>query len=147
MIGDYRLGIDPEGMLQMVGDFVTTGQKAFGDFRIDCLRITSYNVCYTKLLRTEATVDTVFGRKSGFEQFFALFRSDAGTVILYMDSDLVVHNVGTHGDHTLVLNRLQSIFYEIKQDLLQKSRIGRITSYNVCYTKLLRRNSHFSEVK
>ena len=79
------------------------------------IRITSYNVCYTKLLR-------MIGTKKESEG-----RNDAAPV--------AIHDVVTayHIHETR-----NSIECDIFQQDLYSILAPRITSYNVCYTKLLR---------
>ena len=84
-------------------------------------RITSYNVCYTKLLRiaAEAEVDTDIT-----EMFNWLVDNQLtdGSIPMYLAND---------GDAVIV-----PYFSSIAAIAILE--YGRITSYNVCYTKLLR---------
>ena len=90
-------------------------------------RITSYNVCYTKLLRNDGTERH---RVRVFESRRAL--SDSYVSFSYRYLGLAPWWV-TAGVMVLVLLLLGAIYL-------------RITSYNVCYTKLLRDvRSHRSE--
>ena len=84
-------------------------------------RITSYNVCYTKLLRPD-TVRSVT-----------------------LDS-VVPMQLALGQEHALMLDRsVENVFTDCAADEACNSRfpegfaeLNRITSYNVCYTKLLR---------
>ena len=80
-------------------------------YSIEIIRITSYNVCYTKLLR----FGTVIGQTSSQEPHPVHFSSDK-----YLG--------------------FFSIF-TLKFPMYPFTSFTRITSYNVCYTKLLRTGS------
>ena len=81
-------------------------------------RITSYNVCYTKLLRTEG--------KTGFKnQLYSLLSKQISVHAKLDSSNLNVP----------IMCSLASISKDDKVEIIEASRI---TSYNVCYTKLLR---------
>ena len=107
-------------------------------------RITSYNVCYTKLLRP---LHYLLLR----DNFLALVMTSGNLSdepIAFDDADAVARLSGL-ADAFLVHDRR----IEIRTDdsiarvmagkalLLRRSRGYRITSYNVCYTKLLRSTS------
>ena len=81
-------------------------------------RITSYNVCYTKLLRCGGVSSLI---KAGFE---TLIEAGYQPEIAYFE----------------VCHELKLIVDLIHQGGLSYMRysVSRITSYNVCYTKLLR---------
>ena len=90
-----------------------------------CLRITSYNVCYTKLLREEIDLfANVYREKLGlyvvknnWQKTYSFSNSEAkAKAFIYVDDKDVPR-----------------ILHVVKND--------RITSYNVCYTKLLRFNA------
>ena len=87
-------------------------------------RITSYNVCYTKLLRLDGTEDV----KIVLEGANKAYSSKNTENKSYRDywKDLISLNQGE--------------IYISNFDL----NIDRITSYNVCYTKLLRRFSKYN---
>ena len=88
------------------------------------LRITSYNVCYTKLLR-------VFNNVKEFHNVKTLLQKSNSGMFFYPSKK--IHMLGNKlmGLPALSgVHRLMS-FFEILIQL-------RITSYNVCYTKLLR---------
>ena len=72
------------------------------------IRITSYNVCYTKLLRV-----TIFGKSWDIHVKDALNIELTDNLLLIEDS------------LAFLCGKVEHLFY-------------RITSYNVCYTKLLR---------
>ena len=117
-------------------------------------RITSYNVCYTKLLRY-----FIFHNESGnFVEYSvrtispylakrdSLYYSGPGQYFYYDQQttiDLITGNKLTEQDIILEQEESKKI-----QDLLVEntnknvSDYIRITSYNVCYTKLLRRCVH-----
>ena len=88
-------------------------------------RITSYNVCYTKLLRGRA-----------YKPFDYVGAKDADRVIIAMGSgceaiEEVINHLVAKGEKVgLIKVRLYRPF--------DASALFRITSYNVCYTKLLR---------
>ena len=112
-------------------------------------RITSYNVCYTKLLRRGRSPENFVGELE--------FLRDTYGVNVVMISDetptlerhrwerildlLIERNVGTK---ILMETRVDDILRD--EDIMWKyqkadiDHIYRITSYNVCYTKLLRGN-------
>ena len=70
-------------------------------------RITSYNVCYTKLLRLESINQNI---PNIWSKYFGIVGSGFDT-------------------KSFVLVRQANVYEKV---------LGRITSYNVCYTKLLR---------
>ena len=82
------------------------------------LRITSYNVCYTKLLRV--------GRAELLE------RADVGASVL---KELINKNILSITEQAVDRLDLSEKEVAVAHPL---SAIHRITSYNVCYTKLLR---------
>ena len=83
------------------------------------LRITSYNVCYTKLLRFIPETVTTIAKE-------AFSNSDLTSVI-------IPNSVTYIGNYAFYENAITSV---VISDSVKY--IGRITSYNVCYTKLLR---------
>ena len=115
-------------------------------------RITSYNVCYTKLLRIEGLADghaimqiatdsglvaidtttiangsfTFTGEKSDPEMIYITFTKSAGTLNLFLENAtfIVTGKIDSLKQATITGGPTQDIY--------------RITSYNVCYTKLLR---------
>ena len=87
------------------------------------LRITSYNVCYTKLLRPSAGKDVGGDRRGHLVQGRVAFHGEQ-----FGDRD----RTGC-GDATEI------VAYQINDHQVFGPLSGlRITSYNVCYTKLLR---------
>ena len=96
-------------------------------------RITSYNVCYTKLLRKYCII---FARISP-----ECLKQIADTVVHTIESELSL-DITACISSTYQLGELTSAL----QELLRMSNyqyathkvLTRITSYNVCYTKLLR---------
>ena len=89
-------------------------------------RITSYNVCYTKLLR----VEVIGGLMAGS---LALLADAAHMLTDAMDGTLArvsgkVSRFGAFLDSTIDRFEESVVFLGL----------SRITSYNVCYTKLLR---------
>ena len=116
----------------------------------ECRRITSYNVCYTKLLRSE-----------GYDFMNSITLSIDGKKVLVPEThkelayriNLDIDELGAlqGNESLLVLNLLPKLKASIKINLevydnalewlntLAEYKIRpRITSYNVCYTKLLR---------
>ena len=83
-------------------------------------RITSYNVCYTKLLRAIEADRHVDNRLDGLHHP----RKDLRPVLLARTE--------------IDVERLRAGLHLGDRELLEEARILRITSYNVCYTKLLR---------
>ena len=150
-------------------------------------RITSYNVCYTKLLRQKTetseipiifltalngTTDVVKGFQVGGNDFISKpFNKEeliirithqislvaAKRIILAQTEELQKTIIGRDKLYSVIAHDLRSPVGSIKMVLnmlilnLPSSKIGeemyelltmaRITSYNVCYTKLLRRRS------
>ena len=101
-------------------------------------RITSYNVCYTKLLRKLIGINKDIG-----------YLSDHGCPTLGPDRMAMMQ--GREGNGLAVFDQLVGSRYNIKQIPLKDEGIpeglnclviARITSYNVCYTKLLRHICH-----
>ena len=83
---------------------------------IEELRITSYNVCYTKLLRARRSASKRASR-SAWKTAGAGGGQAAGMLVIMK--------------YALMRVRLEKLVDERTEEL-------RITSYNVCYTKLLR---------
>ena len=114
-----------------------------------CIRITSYNVCYTKLLRKEAADAILHG---GIESCTASF--EVGDEVLELEGDkekkdslrkIMWENVSIERTQKGLEKALAAIEQLLTQQIgrllrlrLLTARCIRITSYNVCYTKLLR---------
>ena len=81
-----------------------------------CCRITSYNVCYTKLLRLKELESTNKQATKEQKAILAKYKGWGGLA-----------NVFAYGNYNAKA--------ELKKILTEEDRI---TSYNVCYTKLLR---------
>ena len=78
-------------------------------------RITSYNVCYTKLLRDELTLKTA------------------------QKQDIWLHTHNITGSHVIIITNGEiPTDKTIEEACVIAAFHSRITSYNVCYTKLLR---------
>ena len=86
-------------------------------------RITSYNVCYTKLLRPKLLKKIETMNAAGEKRVIRTW-SRASTIFPQM----VGHTLAIHD------GRRHVPIY------ITENMVGRITSYNVCYTKLLRFN-------
>ena len=99
-------------------------------------RITSYNVCYTKLLRAKLAEEGLPLQRS-----IALITGAAGAIGAGICQELLEN--GCHVAATdLPGDRLTELVEELKRTYLDRIigvSLDRITSYNVCYTKLLRR--------
>ena len=99
-------------------------------------RITSYNVCYTKLLRCLGSMIAARKLYPGAAMVFP--GGQERTLREFFQKNT---------QYTLDFQRLRDIDLDrvdrlILVDVRQSNRIGsRITSYNVCYTKLLRSQS------
>ena len=117
-------------------------------FITEPLRITSYNVCYTKLLRDLfLVVVIVVTLLRGFYNG-ALF-----CIILGMTHDIIsARFIGVHTLLCLLISLLVGLIHRrvYKENLFVLLVLTfsstviyeiRITSYNVCYTKLLRINN------
>ena len=85
-------------------------------------RITSYNVCYTKLLRLETGRIEVNVGQAGENRLSC--KTVNGLV-----NDAYLSSFHCHERKAL---------YCVSKKILQACNFFRITSYNVCYTKLLR---------
>ena len=111
------------------------------------IRITSYNVCYTKLLRSGDENHEV--RKSDENDIFA-DSSDTGFIKTGADEDknrsFIENAVSSKEgliEHLLWQARMSAEsehLYQIYEEFITSLNEDgfRITSYNVCYTKLLR---------
>ena len=104
-------------------------------FRSRISRITSYNVCYTKLLRMEFKLTTGSTWRS-------LLPAIANTLHRTFSSVGCGSNLKNVSIQGLVIC---CICVSINCDILSPACVwsNRITSYNVCYTKLLRFWNHF----
>ena len=90
-------------------------------------RITSYNVCYTKLLRIGFVRKMINGGKA-----LAVLGNHEINAILYFTK-------GSDGKRLKVPSASgQKMLEEVESQYPSEERLIRITSYNVCYTKLLR---------
>ena len=139
---NYKIAIDDAGAGY-------SGLNLISDIKPHFIRITSYNVCYTKLLRLLIMV--LFVRlisrpiKQVEEAIDRLGKGDFKTPVAVGGAkDLV--SLGERLDWTrnqlAEVDRSKTKFvsrisHELKTPLAS-IREGRITSYNVCYTKLLR---------
>ena len=79
-------------------------------------RITSYNVCYTKLLRVKRQFTPLWGR---------------GMTMIFQNPQSALNPFWRVG-------RLVGEAVRLREPGLSREQVHRITSYNVCYTKLLR---------
>ena len=87
-------------------------------------RITSYNVCYTKLLRDSMKL----------VKFFEAHAEPVSCLKFTPDGKYLIS--GSHDGHVKIWSTDN---YKIKKVFSgHTNAINRITSYNVCYTKLLR---------
>ena len=116
--------------------------------RLNTPRITSYNVCYTKLLRAvqhlsgkpwfgEWQAETI-GSETHFPQRYQVtIRSLKQRANICTCPDFRINQLGTCKHIEAVLHKISKRrdYNKIKE--LQPPD-SRITSYNVCYTKLLR---------
>ena len=91
-------------------------------------RITSYNVCYTKLLREDSDAYRALGN-SNTDWQDEIYRTALSTD----------HNLTISGGLKNMPYRV-SLGYTNQNGIIETSKFERyrITSYNVCYTKLLR---------
>ena len=94
-------------------------------------RITSYNVCYTKLLRmmmghSSANLPKAQAIKDATMAHFILKNYKKGHTFIH-------YNGSFHSDY------YEGILWYLKRERPDLKYV-RITSYNVCYTKLLRLN-------
>ena len=99
---------------------------------IETYRITSYNVCYTKLLREETNHPKIYRPKDSFEvweESFSFVQEHFGYQH-YEGSCHIIPNAAV-----ILLALIHG-----KGEFSRSINIAniRITSYNVCYTKLLR---------
>ena len=89
-------------------------------------RITSYNVCYTKLLRQQLRDKA---QSLGLAELFGLARQVANDTSSILQQSLITTQFPTPEG-------------QLPRDEFLRQFAARITSYNVCYTKLLRHNAH-----
>ena len=142
------------GLLLLPGSFKTS------------YRITSYNVCYTKLLRIIQNIVFVIEFKVGekdylfsnYEQVwdYALdlknFHKPSHDVVIVpilLATEAKVSEFqfieDSHNDNLVrPLKSNKDELREIIRQCLEKFKKFRITSYNVCYTKLLRTSNSLS---
>ena len=92
-------------------------------------RITSYNVCYTKLLRAEEALQLI-------EESLKMDRFNFGAVY---EKYLISGDKAILADLKALMRGYVHNFIEFALDYAFGGMYGRITSYNVCYTKLLRK--------
>ena len=114
--------------------------RPFQDF-LSFFRITSYNVCYTKLLRGYAPGQFSFNVADG--RCFACDGDGVKQIEMQFLSDVYVKCDECKGkrynSETLsVLYKGKNISDVLEMTVYEALSFFRITSYNVCYTKLLR---------
>ena len=123
------------------------------------LRITSYNVCYTKLLRRPVTLEESCvdeklkayhwpGNVRELENVIqrAILMSNSEKISADMISfDMPMENQADNNAeeissyiHKFNGSPLKGIVEEVEREVIMFRLSHRITSYNVCYTKLLR---------
>ena len=93
-------------------------------------RITSYNVCYTKLLRS---LDDDSSRKPNLDM--NIIRQIAEKTGLRFTPEK------ENAENTFAPIDLLDYIYAVLHSPAYREKYSRITSYNVCYTKLLRADS------
>ena len=136
-----------EGRNPKTGEKVSIPEKRIPFFKVGkelrelVNRITSYNVCYTKLLRGRTSVVTPSAKNSeaALRRIEALWRR-TGARVLRMDPETHDHVFAyvSHLPHAVAYALVHSV-------ATLDSRVPlRITSYNVCYTKLLRATAGLS---
>ena len=106
----------------------TLGQTQAAD---NLFRITSYNVCYTKLLRDF----------SGAIGTFSLKMSQSADTVNINDAVSIKLTLSGTGNFNMI--EIPEIIwpkeFEVYEPVAsENTTVSRITSYNVCYTKLLR---------
>ena len=94
-------------------------------------RITSYNVCYTKLLRMAgpALANLLYGIAIPEGRLPLTFVVDEGQIPLYYNYENTCRPAPENNPTSLKTIPVEAVQYSLG---------NRITSYNVCYTKLLR---------
>ena len=108
-------------------------------------RITSYNVCYTKLLRISKGYASFDYHISGYKPA-KLVRLD-----ILLNGEMVdalstlIHFDNAYGFGRRMCEKLKELIPRQQFDIAIQAAI-RITSYNVCYTKLLRRSLFRNQV-
>ena len=116
----------------LIVEFFSGSIPNLNEFSIKAIRITSYNVCYTKLLR----------KRVGLARAIVL----KPEIMLYDEPTTGVDPITAGVVNSLIL-RMREIYgmtsIVVTHDIESACRISdriiiRITSYNVCYTKLLR---------
>ena len=125
------------------------------------LRITSYNVCYTKLLRKNATENAIISvaldnydemYSSEREGYTGAYKKESGSwkvnisngdVYSKLKSGLNLKKDGVITSYSIHYTKLYEILasqncHKVSSLSERNGHKYRITSYNVCYTKLLR---------
>ena len=116
-------------------------------------RITSYNVCYTKLLREKEDKELCSEITAGITYHLLLDTDNTLKQVLIPVSEDIQLHIFKKDDGTYTFQTLPIKYDEIEEtlvleinhspylDIIEKTNnkdLARITSYNVCYTKLLR---------
>ena len=113
---------------------------------VTAIRITSYNVCYTKLLRLVSEAEKEEVEIFAFYAFVPAYDFAQPNLFpqgVRIENDFKAwYELVVRFNHMFDLNFKLSDLEKKTQDLIQamdpKIEEFRITSYNVCYTKLLR---------
>ena len=115
-------------------------------------RITSYNVCYTKLLRAlGGMVANLSAHKRGWDDRWEDFSDWAEQAKAFQ-----VKLLGLVDEDTNAFNQIMNAYglpkstveeKIVRDEAIQTATIHRITSYNVCYTKLLRNSSEEESIQ
>ena len=96
-----------------------------------CTRITSYNVCYTKLLRRR--------RRTGERRLATQYATTRILVEARTSEDAVPRILRAWDGWAGPTSTGAAVYHLFVERLTARLFEDRITSYNVCYTKLLRR--------
>ena len=133
LVGMSKVGVPGVSMLVVPALAIVFGGKASAGILLP--RITSYNVCYTKLLRTY-----IFpGNRPPVKNGLLICKDDGAVVDLLEREENWKEEAGVEYYSGVIVPGFVNAHCHLELSHLHKQlEANRITSYNVCYTKLLR---------